>query len=123
MDEKIKQKLKKKLEKEKKKLTKELSSFARRDPKMKGNWLTRISFLGFGRSHSDEAAERREEYENRLPIEHSLELRLKDVELASAKIEKGKYGKCEKCKKGVELKRLEAVPEARLCLKCGRMPK
>jgi len=38
MDEKIQKNLKKKLESEKKRLTKDLSFFAKKDPKIKGNW-------------------------------------------------------------------------------------
>jgi DnaK suppressor protein len=108
------------LEEEKKKLTKELKFFAKKDPKLKGNWRTRFPFFGLSRSHKDESAEEIEEYENLLPVEHSLELRLKDIEDALEKIKKGNYGQCEKCKKEIESKRLKVVPEARLCLKCGK---
>ena len=117
MDEKIQKQLKKKLEIEKKRLTKELSLFAKKDSRVKGNWRTRFPFFGLQR---DENAEEIEAYENLLPIEHSVELRLKDVNIALKKIEKGKYGKCEKCKKEIEQKRLMVVPEARLCISCGR---
>ncbi len=73
-----------------------------------------------GRSHRDEGAEEIEEYENLLPLEHTLELRLKDIEGALTKMGKNQYGKCEKCKKKIETERLKAVPEARLCLSCGK---
>jgi len=120
MSDTLQKKLKKKLEQEKKRLTKDLSSFAKRDPKIKGNWTTRFPFFGINRSHQDEGAEKIEEYEKLLSIEHTLELRLKDIEGALEKIKKGAYGQCEKCQKKIEEKRLEAVPEARLCLKCGK---
>ncbi len=120
MDAKVKKQLKKKLEVEKKKLTKELSSFAKKDPKRKGNWLTKLPFLGNDRSHKDESAERIEAYETLLPIEHTLETRLKKVNRALEKIDNKDYGKCEKCGGDIKVKRLEIVPEARLCLKCGR---
>lgn len=119
MDAKIKKQLKNKLEAEKKKLTKELSSFAKKDPKRKGNWLTRLPFLGNDRSHKDESAERIEAYETLLPIEHTLELRLKKVDKALEKIEGKDYGKCEKCGKDIRIERLKIVPEAKLCSKCG----
>ena len=38
--------LKKNLEKEKMKLVKNLKSFASKDTKIKGNWLTRFPFFG-----------------------------------------------------------------------------
>ncbi|MAF20378.1 MAG: hypothetical protein CMI55_01710 [Parcubacteria group bacterium] len=120
MDKKLQKKLKNKLEQEKKKLTKDLSSFARKDPEIKGNWLTKFPFFGVGRSHQDETAEKIEEYEKLLPLEHDLELRLRDIEEALEKIKKDVYGKCEGCQKKIETKRLEVVPEAKLCLKCGK---
>jgi len=116
----LQKKLKKKLEQEKKRLTKDLSSFAKRDPKIKGNWMTRFPFLGINRSHQDESAEKIEEYEKFLSIEYTLESRLKDIEEALEKIKKSAYGQCEKCQKKIEIKRLEVIPEARLCLKCGK---
>ncbi len=116
----MQKKLKSELEKEKERLTKDLSSFAKKDPMIKGNWMTRFPFFGMSRSHQDENAEEIEEYENLLPIEHSLELRLKDIEGALEKIRKGSYGRCENCQKEIEIKRLEAIPEARFCLKCSK---
>ncbi len=120
MDKKLKGKLKNDLEKEAKKLRKDLKRFAKEDPKVKGNWRTIFPFFGLNRSHKDEGAEEIEEYENRLPLEYTLELRLKDIETALDKIEKNAYGICENCRKKIQIKRIKAVPEARLCLKCGR---
>jgi len=120
MDKDLEKNLKKQLEKEKKRLTKDLRFFAKKDPKLRGNWLTRFPFFGMSRSHKDESAEEIEEYEKLLPLEHTLELRLKDTEEALKKMERGKYGKCEQCKKKIGPERLKAVPEARLCLACGK---
>jgi len=120
MDKKIQKQLKNNLEKERLKLTKDLKSFAKKDPKIKSNWLTRFPFFGSSNSHGDEDAEEREEYENLLPIEHSLETRLKDINIALDKIKKNKYGICEKCKKEIELERLKIVPEAKICLECSK---
>lgn len=44
--------------------------------------------------------------------------KLKDIQHALEKFEMGTYGKCEKCKKEISLDRLEAKPEAKLCLEC-----
>jgi DnaK suppressor protein len=120
MDKDLQKKLKKKLEAEKKRLTKDLRFFAKKDPKRKGNWLTRFPFFGNDRSHKDENAEKIEEYEKLLPLEHTLELRLKDIDDALEKMKKDNYGKCENCNKEIGVKRLEVVPEARLCSKCGQ---
>jgi len=77
-------------------------------------------FLWDYRSHNDENAEKIEEYENLLSVEHTLELRLKDINDALERIKKGTYGMCEKCNKEIEVKRLEIVPEAKTCLNCNK---
>lgn len=120
MDKKTLEQFKNKLEAEKEKLTKELESFAKQDPKVKGNWLTRFPFFNASRSRPDEKAEERERYENLLPVEHVLEMRLKDINEAIERIEKKTYGKCANCSKEIRVKRLEIVPEAKLCSVCGR---
>ena len=118
MDQKQVKQFQQELEKEKNKLTKQLKSFAKKDPRLKGDWDTKFPKFGEHRSEQDENASEVERYENLLPIEHTLELRLVEVEKALARIEKGKYGKCEKCKKSIEIERLKALPEASLCMKC-----
>jgi len=120
MDKAFRKKIKKKLIQDKKKLTKELSSFARKDPKIKGNWMTRFPFFGTDRSHKDESAEEIERYENLLPVEHTLELRLKKIEKALERVEESDFGKCQDCNKKIRKIRLEIVPEADLCSVCGR---
>ena len=108
--------LKEKLELEKASLQKELEKFATEDKNVKHNWNT--SYPNRESGNMEEEADEAQEYDNLLSLEHNLELRLKDVNLALEKVEKGKYGKCEKCGKEIEEKRLEAVPEAKLCMKC-----
>ncbi|MBU1289999.1 TraR/DksA C4-type zinc finger protein [Patescibacteria group bacterium] len=120
MDKKTLEQFNKKLEAEKNKLTKELKTFARKDPKIKGNWLTRFPFFNANRSRPDERAEEREDYENLLPVEYALETRLKDIDEALERIKKGTYGNCANCGKEIRIKRLEIVPEAKLCSVCGR---
>lgn len=41
------------------------------------------------------------------------------IDLALFKMAVGKFGVCESCKKPMSLKRLEALPEARLCRRCA----
>ena len=120
MNKKFLQNLKEELEKRKKDLEKILSSFAKKDEKVPGDWDTRFpSWDGeTGGAALERAADQVEEYSTLLPIEHNLELRLKNINLALEKIKKGKYGICEKCKKPIRIKRLKASPEARFCLKC-----
>jgi len=112
-----KKQIQEKLEKDKIALEKQLETFAKRDPNLKGDWDTRFpDFDG----NLEEAADEVEEYTSRLPVEFSLETRLRDINLALEKLKQGKYGKCEKCGKKIDGKRLEIHPEARLCMKCQK---
>jgi DnaK suppressor protein len=43
---------------------------------------------------------------------------LDDVEHALCKFSLGLYGTCERCGRQIDWARLEAKPEARLCIKC-----
>ena len=115
-------KIKKELEVKKNLIEQELQRFTKKDEKLKGDWDTKFpKFNGNSRGHTlEEAADEVEEYITNLPIEHSLETRLKDIDSALERIEKGKYGKCEKCLKSIPKERLKVYPEARFCLKCHR---
>ena len=46
--------------------------------------------------------------------------RLVEVEAALARIDAGTYGSCERCGRPVGEARLDARPEARLCIDCAR---
>lgn len=120
MEEKLLQNLKQRLEKKKKELEKILESFAQKDKKLSGDWDTKFPQLNgeLGGSSLEREADEVEEYSILLPIEHVLELKLKNINLALKKIKKGKYGICEKCQKPIELKRIKIVPEAKFCKKC-----
>lgn len=105
---------KEKLEQEKAALEKQLESFANKDPNLKGDWDSKFpKFDDDIEGAADEVAE----YTTRLPVEFSLETRLRDVNLALEKITKDKYGKCENCGKNIEEERLEIMPAARFCTK------
>lgn len=110
--------LKQKLETKKGKLENQLESFAKRGDKLKDDWETR--FPEFNGGQLEEAADEVEEYSTMLPIEHALESMLRDINLALEKIEKGKYGICEKCGKKIAKERLMISLEARLCIKCEK---
>ena len=43
---------------------------------------------------------------------------LKKIQMAIRKIESGNFGQCEACLEEISMKRLEARPEAPLCIKC-----
>jgi len=115
------QKIKQELEKEKTAIEEQLKKFAKKDKKLPGDWDTVFPKYNGGESGGaalEKAADEVEEYSTLLPIEYSLELRLKNIDLALEKIKKGEYGICEKCGKEIPIARLKVSPEARLCLKC-----
>lgn len=113
-------KIEKKLEAEKKTIEEELQGFAKKDKKLKGDWDTIFPQFnsGSGCQLLEDETEEMEEYTTKLPIEYSLEIRLKDINLALEKIKQGRYGKCEKCGKAISKERLSVYPEARVCVKC-----
>lgn len=106
---------KKTLKTEARRLEKELKAFAKEDIRPKGDFDTRYPQWG---SHADENALEVSLYEKTLPVEHTLELRLKEINQALDKFKKGQYGLCQKCKQPISLARLEALPEAKMCLAC-----
>ena len=121
MDQKLLLKIKTKLEQEKKEIEARLKKFADKDKNLKDDWDTRFpSFNGkeSGSASLEQAADEVEEYSNLLPVEHSLELKLKNINSALNKIKSKKYGICDKCQKKIEKERIKAYPEAQYCLKC-----
>ncbi len=58
------------------------------------------------------------ELEKRLALENRVREQLARVEHALQKFEKGTYGKCDICGQPIDPARLEALPQASLCLSC-----
>lgn len=58
------------------------------------------------------------ELEKRLALENRIRKELVGVEHALRKFEEGTYGKCDNCGKKIAPARLEALPQASLCLDC-----
>ena len=72
---------------------------------------------GYGDHQADDATEVFER-EKELGLEQSLQAHLNQVQHALARIEAGSYGQCEQCGKPIAADRLEAMPEATLCIHC-----
>ncbi len=109
---------KKDLEKKKGELEEQLKTFASKTSK--NDWQTEYPQLT---DTLEDKVDEVEEYENLLPVEHSLEESLKDVNAALEKIEQGTYGKCENCgcddcECEISEERLIALPEAKTCNTC-----
>ena len=58
------------------------------------------------------------ELEKRLVQENRIRQEMASVEHAMDKIEKGTYGLCDNCGQPIDPERLEALPQASLCMKC-----
>ncbi|MEW6407752.1 MAG: TraR/DksA C4-type zinc finger protein [Patescibacteria group bacterium] len=115
MDKKFIQKIKEKLGKEKKTLEKNLNKIASKDKKLKDDYDAK--FEDFGSEIYDPSSEAAEvsEYDTRLSLEANLEMRLRDVKQALLRIKNSSYGKCMKCGREIDKKRLEAFPTATSC--------
>jgi RNA polymerase-binding protein DksA len=58
------------------------------------------------------------ELEKRLALENRVRQEMATVEHALDKIKKGTYGLCDNCGQPINPERLEALPQANLCLNC-----
>ena len=64
------------------------------------------------------------ELEKRLALENQISANLAKVKLALLKFEKGTYGLCDICGQPITPERLEALPQANLCMACkSKQPK
>ena len=102
------------LEAEAKNLEMELATVGRKNPDNKTDWEA-TEKMDIDPADDDEVADSIEEYENNKGILNQLEMRLKEVNLALEKIEKGTYGICEVSGEPIEEDRLEANPAAKTC--------
>lgn len=104
--------LRSRLESEQKRLTKELeqSKASARPP------IERREGSPFGKR--EEEATESFELEKRLALEKRLKDLLAEVEYALQKFEQGTYGLCDICGQSIDPARLEALPQATLCLNC-----
>ena len=66
----------------------------------------------------EEGATEAFELEKRMALEVRLTGALAEVERAMKKYEAGTYGVCDLCGRSIEPGRLEALPQANLCLEC-----
>jgi RNA polymerase-binding transcription factor DksA len=66
----------------------------------------------------EEGADEASELEKRLALEKRLGESLNEIEHALQKYEAGTYGLCDDCGRAIEQARLEAIPQASLCLGC-----
>lgn len=68
----------------------------------------------------DEETSESEEFGKQMAIAQKYKEQLADVDSALQKINKQKYGICERCGKPISEDVLEAVPHSRLCKECKK---
>ena len=61
------------------------------------------------------------ELEKRLLLENRIRKEMATIDHTLDKIEKGTYGICDNCGKSIAIERLEALPQANLCVGCKAM--
>ena len=66
----------------------------------------------------EEEATQSYELEKRLALERRVKDSLAEVEHAIEKLDKGTYGLCDVCGQPIKPERLEALPQATLCMSC-----
>ena len=105
-------KLRKQLEDEQKRLTEELeqlhSTASSSEERREGS--------PFGKR--EEEATETLELEKRLVLENRIRQELAGIDHALDKFEKGTYGLCDSCGQPIAPERLEALPQASLCVNC-----
>ena len=117
MDKKTLETIKNKLLEEKSGLEERLKQFAQKDTSKQNNY--KAVFPDYG-SKDDENAAEVAAFSDRLSLEHTLEVDLRDVNKALENIEKGNYGICKYCKKPIGEKRLLVRPTSSSCVECKK---
>lgn len=107
------QQFKAKLEAEKAELLSELKGIAVQDPDNPDDWNVKNPGMNGREADPNKLADNLEEEGINDNITSTLEVQLKDVNDALAKIEAGTYGKCEVSGEDISIERLNANPSAR----------
>jgi len=107
---------KEKLLAEKARLEKELGGVGRINPDNPADWEPTPVDMNVMQADKNEAADQKEEYEERSAVQVELETRLGNVDRALERIEAGTYGICKVRGEQIEEKRLEANPAAETCM-------
>jgi RNA polymerase-binding transcription factor DksA len=111
-----KKKIKEKLEKEKTLLIEEMKDMGKLNPET-NEWEATLEEMGYIETDQNDMADRFEDFESKSSMMEILESKLKKVLHALRGISRESFGKCEVCKKDIELARMEANPAAQTCKK------
>jgi RNA polymerase-binding transcription factor DksA len=112
-------KLKADLLKEKEEIETELERFTTKNPVV-GDDYKSVYPKSDSLDTLDEQAHSVTEYEQEMGVEHSLELRRKEIKETLEKIDAGAFGVCTNCQSPIEENRLKAMPAAKFCVSCAK---
>ncbi|VTT99279.1 transcriptional family : Transcriptional regulator OS=planctomycete KSU-1 GN=KSU1_D0651 PE=4 SV=1: zf-dskA_traR [Gemmataceae bacterium] len=73
-------------------------------------------------AHDADLATRTSEDRTAVAILGTERAMLGEIAAALARTEAGTFGRCERCGRGITRARLDAVPYARLCIRCANEP-
>jgi RNA polymerase-binding transcription factor DksA len=111
-----KKKIKEKLEKERDVLLEQMKDMGKLNTET-GEWEATPEELEFPEADENDKADRFEDFESRSSVMRTLEPRLQNILKALKGLGRESFGKCEVCKKDIEMARLEANPAAQTCKK------
>ena len=111
-----KKKIKEKLEKERDVLIEEMKGMGKLNPET-SEWEAIPEEVDRPEADQNDMADRFEDFEAKSSMLKSLEARLQNILKALGGINRESFGKCEVCKKEIEMARMEANPAARTCKK------
>jgi len=97
-------------------LLEEMKDMGKLNPET-GEWEAIPEEQSVPESDQNDMADRFEDFEARSSMIKTLEPRLGNILKALKNLNKESFGKCEVCKKDIEVARLEANPAARTCKK------
>jgi RNA polymerase-binding transcription factor DksA len=111
-----KRKIKEKLEKERDMLVSQMKDMGKLNPET-GEWEATPDEIEVPETDQNNMADRFEDFESRSSMIKALGPRLMNIVKAIKSINRESFGKCEVCKKDIEIARLNANPAARTCKK------
>jgi len=111
-----KKKIKEKLEKEKEILLEEIRDIGKLNPET-NEWEAVPEERTSKESDQNDMADRFEDFESRSIMIKTLEARLNSILLALKGLNRESFGRCDVCKKDIEMARMEVNPAARTCKK------
>ncbi len=111
-----KKKIKEKLEKERDVLLEQMKDMGKLNNET-GEWEAIPEELEYPQSDENDKADRFEDFETRSSMMKTLEPRLANILKALKGLNRDSFGKCDVCKKDIEMSRLEVNPAARTCKK------